>query len=105
MITANRLAIVSPADGLIVNNTTLKTLFYYTTSTNSWSRLDSEANGRTNYKLIKSTDNLATVLAAELAAGNNTKYLLSSNTYYDINGTVNFFTYRFKQRRYFWIRN
>jgi hypothetical protein len=33
---------------------------------------------------------LASVLAAELAAGGGTKYLLNTNTYYEINRAVNF---------------
>jgi hypothetical protein len=89
MTTAQRTAITTPADGLIVYDTTLKSFYHYNTNTSSWIRISSDENGRLNYKLIKSTDVLATVLASELAAGGGTKYLLNSSTYYEINGTIN----------------
>jgi hypothetical protein len=88
MTTTERLAIALPVDGLIVYDTTLKFFFHYNTTTSSWLRITSEANGRSNFKRIKSTDVLATVLAAEKTAGGNTKYLLNANTYYEINGTI-----------------
>ena len=51
--------------------------------------MNSATTGRTKFKRIKFTDVLATVLAAEKAAGGNTKYLLDPQTLYEINGTVN----------------
>ncbi|KIA89137.1 hypothetical protein [Kaistella jeonii] len=91
MTTVQRTAITAPADGLIVYDTDLKSFYHYKTgSPGVWVRMNSEATGRTNFKRIKSTDVLATVLAAELVAGGNNKYLLNTNTLYEINGTVNF---------------
>ena len=96
MKTAERLSIVTPADGLIVYDTDLKSFYYYKTDITgppavpaTWNRMTSEATGRLNFKRIKSTDVLATVLAAEKTAGGNAKYLLDPNTYYEINGTIN----------------
>lgn len=90
MTTAQRIAIVSPADGLLVYDTTLKLLHYYVSSTASWSPLSSSLTARSNFKRIKSTDVLSTVLAAELLAGAGIKYVMISNTLYEINGQVLF---------------
>lgn len=90
MTTAQRTAIASPADGLIVYDTTLKLFYYYSSATSAWTQVSSSTTGRLNFKRIKSTDVLATVLATELAAGGGAKYVLSTNTLYEINGTVNF---------------
>ena len=90
MTTTERLAITLPVDGLIVYDTTLKFFLHYSTATSTWIRINSETNGRLNFKRIKSTDVLATVLAAELAAGSGSKYVLNANTYYEINGTIIF---------------
>lgn len=91
MTTTQRTAIASPTDGLIVYDTTLKSFYYYNVTTTAWTPLLSGTfPGRLNYKLIKSTDLLATVLAAELAAGGGSKYLLNTNTLYEINGQVVF---------------
>ncbi|MES2574572.1 MAG: hypothetical protein V4572_06495 [Bacteroidota bacterium] len=87
MTTAQRVAISAPANGLTVYDITLNAIYYYKTSDASWNELSS-ARSRTNYKLIKSTDVLATVLATELTAGGGTKYKLDSSTYYEINGTI-----------------
>lgn len=90
MTTVQKLAIASPADGLIVYDTDLKSFYHYKTgSPGAWIRMSSEATGRLNFKRIKSTDVLATVLADELADG-VTKYKLKSNTLYEINGAVTF---------------
>ncbi|WP_395046202.1 hypothetical protein [Flavobacterium sp.] len=90
MTTVQRDAIVTPADGLIVYDTDFKSFYHYNVATSTWIRIGSDVNGRTKYKLIKSTDVLATVLATELAAGGGTKYLMDSGTYYEINGTILF---------------
>lgn len=87
MTTLQRTAIASPADGLIVYDTDLKSFYHFTTGTSSWNLLNSAGNGRLKFKRIKSTDVLATVLAAEKAAG-GTKYLLYADTYYEINGKI-----------------
>lgn len=89
MTTAQKTAITSPADGLIVYDTDLKSFYYYNSATASWVKMSSNADGRLKFKLIKSTDVLSTVLAAELAAGGGAKYLLDSGTLYEINGTIN----------------
>jgi hypothetical protein len=89
MTSAERTAIASPADGLMVYDTTLKSLYHYNSSSASWLPLVNGSSSRLNYKLIKSTDVLATVLATERAAGGGTKYLMDSNTVYEINGTIN----------------
>ncbi|QZK91421.1 hypothetical protein K5V07_13320 [Flavobacterium sp. CHNK8] len=90
MTTAQRLAIASPADGLMVYDTDLKSFYHYNQGITSWNQVSSATTGRSKFKLIKSTDVLATVLAAEKTAGSNAKYVLDPNTYYEINGTVTF---------------
>ncbi|WP_243416236.1 hypothetical protein [Flavobacterium sp. HTF] len=87
MTTAQRIAIASPAEGLMVYDLTLKSVFYYATG-NGWLPLVNGSSSRLNYKLIKSTDVLATVLATEKTAGGGTKYLMDANTLYEINGTI-----------------
>jgi hypothetical protein len=89
MTTLQRNAIATPADGLIVYDTDLKLYYSYVSTTSSWTPI-SGAVPRLNFKRIRSTDNLATVLATELAAGGGSKYVLSSNTLYEINGQVVF---------------
>lgn len=90
MTTVQRNAITTPADGLMVYDTDLKVFYYYSTGTSTWLPIISGVPGRINFKRIKSTDVLATVLATELAAGGGSKYVLTSNTLYEINGTVTF---------------
>ncbi|REC72590.1 hypothetical protein DRF60_20085 [Chryseobacterium elymi] len=90
MTTAERTAIPSPTDGLMVYDTTLKLFYYYVNSTSSWSPVASSVSERLNFKRIKSTDVLNTVLADELAAGGGGKYLMDSNTLYEINGQITF---------------
>lgn len=89
MTTSQRTAIASPANGLMVFDTTVGALYHYDTITTSWIQLTGSKQQRLNYKLIKSTDVLATVLADEKTAGGNTKYLLDTETLYEINGTIN----------------
>ncbi|MEO6177027.1 MAG: hypothetical protein ABIP27_17875 [Flavobacterium circumlabens] len=89
MTTIQRNAIATPADGLIVYDTDFKSLYSYVLSTTSWIPL-SGGLPRLNFKRIRSTDNLATVLATELAAGAGAKYVLTANTLYEINGQVVF---------------
>jgi hypothetical protein len=90
MTTLQRTSIVSPSDGLIVYDTDLKSFFYYVSTSLTWTPINSDANGRLNFKRIKSTDILTTVLAPELTAGGGTKYLLNTNTLYEINGIISF---------------
>jgi hypothetical protein len=89
MTTAQRIAIVSPADGLMVYDTDLKSFFHFDTSISTWDKINTDANyGRIKFKRIKSTDVLATVLATEKAAGGTTRYLLDPTILYEINGQV-----------------
>ena len=85
MTTAERIAIVTPAESLLVYDTTVKAFYYYNLTTTSWVKIANEGSAlRNNYKLVKSV----TDLAPELLAGGNTRYLLTSNTLYEINGTI-----------------
>lgn len=86
MTTLQKNAITTPANGLLVFDTDFKEFSYYD-SVAGWINIK---QGRTNFKRIKSTDVLANVLAAELLAGGGTKYVMSANTLYEINGTVLF---------------
>lgn len=88
MTTAQRIAITNPANGLMVYDTDIKALEYYDSSASSWNKIYGDKDGRVKFKRIKSTDILATVLAAEKTAGGSTKYLLDTNTLYEINGTI-----------------
>lgn len=90
MTATQRNAIASPADGLMVYDTTAKLFYYYVNSTSSWVPIGSSLTGRSNFKRIKSTDVLSTVLASERAAGGGSKYVLDANTLYEINGQINF---------------
>lgn len=80
MTSAERTAISNPANGLLVYDTTENAFYFYKSAT--WTKLDSKV--RDNYKLIKS----ATDLSAELTAGGGSSYKLTSNTFYEINGTI-----------------
>ncbi len=82
LTTAQRTAISSPANGLIVYDTDFNSLFYYNSS--SWVSLSTSSQARNNHKIVKS----AADLASELTAGGGSEYLLSSNTLYEINGTI-----------------
>lgn len=85
MTTVERTAITTPAESLLVYDTTVKAFYFYNAATTSWVKIANEsAVVRNNYKLVKS----AADLAPELAAGGNTRYLLSTNTLYEINGTI-----------------
>lgn len=88
MTMAQRTAIASPADGLMVYDIDLKSFYHYNSAITSWNVINSATTGRTNFKRIRSTDVLATVLAAEKTAGSNAKYLLDPGTLYEINGQV-----------------
>jgi hypothetical protein len=89
MTTAQRTAIASPANGLMVYDTDTKAPEYYDSTTSLWNKINGDKDERLKFKRIKSTDVLATVLADEKTAGGSTKYLLDSGTLYEINGTIN----------------
>ncbi len=82
MSTTQRLAITSPAQGLLVYDITLEAFYYYE---GAWQKV-SINNSRENYKLVKDISDLA----EELAAGGGSTYLLSSNFLYEINGAIIF---------------
>jgi len=85
MTTAQRTAITTPAESLLVYDTTDKAFYYYNTTTSTWTRMAIESTiKRNNYKLVKS----AADLAPELTAGGGSSYLLNTNTLYEINGTI-----------------
>ncbi|WP_407556771.1 hypothetical protein [Winogradskyella sp. 4-2091] len=84
MTTLERLAIESPAESLLVFDTDETSFFYYNTASTSWIEMSDNTSGkRDNYKLVKSADDLA----PELASGGS-RYLLDTNTLYEINGTI-----------------
>ena len=80
MTTAQRVAISTPANGLLVYDTTENAFYFYKSSV--WSKIDSAK--RNKHKLIKSEVDLA----SELTAGGGSTYLLSTDTLYEINGTI-----------------
>ena len=85
MTTTQRNAIVAPAESLLVFDTTVDAFYFYDTTTNAWVKLANEGTiKRNNYKLVKSVADLA----PELTAGGGSKYLLQTNTLYEINGTI-----------------
>lgn len=80
MTTAQRVAITAPAESLLVYDTDLKSFYNYING--AWLELGANTSSRrTNYKLVKSEADLATLL-------NGDKYVLNSATLYEINGTV-----------------
>ena len=72
MTTAQRNAITSPAESLLVYDTTLDAFYYYSTAATSWLPLSSGATERDNFKLVKTVADLA----PELTAGGGSRYLL-----------------------------
>ena len=83
MTTAQRGLISSPANGLLVYDTDLKSFFYYDSTTTTWIKINSDVSGRTNFKRIKSEADLIT--SSTLVGG---KYQLNTNTLYEVNGTI-----------------
>lgn len=84
MDTADRNAIASPAEGLLVFDTDEDAFYYYDTTGSTWVKLQANNVERDNYKLVKSVADLA----PELTAGGGSKYLLQTNTLYEINGSI-----------------
>jgi len=82
MTSAERAAIASPANGLLVYDITENAFYFFKSSV--WTKMDSASVTRSNHKIITS----AADLSDELAAGGGSKYLLSSDTLYEINGEV-----------------
>lgn len=75
MTTAQRNAIVSPANGLVVYDTDLSLLYFYNGT--AWSEINSQ---RTNYVLVKSEADFPAPAAGVIT--------LDASTLYEINGTV-----------------
>lgn len=84
MTTAQRNTIISPANSLLVYDTDEKSFYYYNLPSTTWVKINASTNQRNYYKLVKS----AADLAPELTAGGGSKYLLQTNTFYEINGTI-----------------
>ncbi|QDP84275.1 hypothetical protein FNJ88_01415 [Chryseobacterium sp. SNU WT5] len=85
MTTLQRTAIASPANGLLVFDTDLKS-FYYNEGTSLapvWVKINSGAGTRTNFKRIQTEADL--IASSTLVGGN---YQLNTNTFYEINGTI-----------------
>ncbi|WP_290628687.1 hypothetical protein [Altibacter sp.] len=80
MTTAQRVAISSPAEGLLVFDTDLDAFFFYDTKTSTWKKLLSDKLERDNYVLVKSQADLPTPSGGIIT--------LDENTYYEINGTI-----------------
>ncbi len=85
MTSTERSAIVNPAEGLLVYDTTLRAFYFYLAADSKWVPVANGTTTRSNYKLIKS----AADLSAELAAGGGNSYQLQTNTFYEVNGTIN----------------
>ncbi|QIE59449.1 cell wall anchor protein [Rasiella rasia] len=83
METSDRIAIASPAEGLLVFDTDENVFYFF--NGGSWVPLEG-AETRSNYKLVKSVADLSD----ELAAGGGVVYELNENYLYEINGTILF---------------
>lgn len=80
MTSVQRLAITTPANSLLVYDTTIKAYYYYDTVSLTWIKINSALNQRNNYVLVKT--------AADLPAPSGGKITLVSNTLYEINGLI-----------------
>lgn len=85
MTTIERNAITSPAHGLLVFDTDENGFYYYNST--AWVPISSNTGAleqRTNFKLIQAEADLSD----ELANGGGSTYMLDTNTYYEVNGTI-----------------
>ncbi len=82
MTTAQRTAIITPANSLLVYDTDLESFYHYdaTPAPGKWIKMNSASNQRNNYVLVKS--------ASDLPAPSGGKITLASNTFYEINGPI-----------------
>jgi len=83
MTSAQRIAIASPATGLMVFDIDLNSFQFYDGS--DWTYLG-DIPYRENYKLVKDISDLS----EELTAGGGTSYLLNTDYLYEISGTITF---------------
>jgi hypothetical protein len=85
LTTAEKMAITAPAESLLVYDTDENAFYYFNTSIPAWVKMNGGSfEYRDNWKLIKSTADLAD----ELTAGGGTEYLLNENIMYEINGLI-----------------
>jgi hypothetical protein len=89
MTACQKTVIVATADGFLVYDTSLRLLSCYNSTTLEWNTAAVTSSDRLKFKIIKSADVLAIVLAAEKTAGDNTKCLLDFQTLYKINAAIN----------------
>ncbi|MGB3345247.1 MAG: hypothetical protein WBA61_15165 [Aequorivita sp.] len=80
MTTAQRTAIITPANSLMVYDTDLRSFYYYHFPSTTWVKINASANQRDNYVLVKSL--------ADLPAPSGGEITLVANTFYEINGTI-----------------
>ncbi|WP_232729127.1 hypothetical protein [Ulvibacter sp. MAR_2010_11] len=80
MTTAQRTAITTPANSLLVYDTDLSAFYYYNTPTTSWVKISGELDKRDNFVLVKSEADFPTPSGGVIT--------LDENTYYEINGVI-----------------
>ncbi|WP_339609825.1 hypothetical protein [uncultured Planktosalinus sp.] len=81
MSTAQRLSISNPANGLLVYDTDERSFYFFEEIDDEWVRLNSSQEKRDNFVLVKSL--------ADFPAPSGGVINLDTNTYYEINGTIN----------------
>jgi len=80
MTTAQRTAITTPAQGLLVFDTDLNAFYFYDSTLSDWRKMITDSVERDNYVLVKSV--------ADLPAESGGVITLDENTYYEINGEI-----------------
>ncbi len=80
MTSAQRIAITTPADGLLVYDIDFKCLFTYDTVLNTWQKVLNSKVTRDNYVLVKTV--------TDLPAPSGGVITLDSGVFYEINGTI-----------------
>lgn len=80
MTTAQRVAIATPANGLLVYDLDERTFYYYEATAAAWVRVNSFQEKRNNFVLVKSLADFPAPAAGIIT--------LDENTYYEINGVI-----------------